>query len=53
MAACHRAFCLGATANMRTGGDDVRQGGLALSGARPLWEETYGRRHGFLPYENL
>jgi cobaltochelatase CobN len=34
------------TANMRTGGDDIAQG-LALMGAKPVWEPATGRVTGF------
>ena len=34
------------TANMRTGGDDIAQG-LALMGAKPIWEPATGRVTGF------
>jgi cobaltochelatase CobN len=34
------------TANMRTGGDDIAQG-LALIGARPVWQRESGRVTGF------
>lgn len=42
----HMALSAWGTANMRTGGDDIAQG-LALMGAKPLWEAASRRVTGF------